>query len=295
MLPFFIWDVTTIRSGPRSVLIWIIAPYIILHSFSEHKEFRFLLPVLPIICILVGHALSRLVDVTDNAKTANTLKRLCKTTLVVPSNLILVALIILNFPHLFYLGLIHQRGPIATNQYLASVIEKEPRQSSPSEPSRQYSIHFLMGCHSAPMYSHLHVSNARIEAWHLDCSPECRSNSDIVCESDAFLNDPLGFVTLAYNRTLAGNDDSNRDIPSFLVMMQDDAVNIESFLVDQLKMTHEASIRHTIKSLSWHRQDQCDSSNDGQCPKQETRHDPLTLFSRIDIHFDHMEVYKSLP
>lgn len=246
-----------------------------------------MLPVLPLICILVGHALSRLVSVMENATPTNSDNKMGKTmNLLTPSNLILVALILLNFPHLLYLGLIHQRGPIATNQYLASVIENENHKAIRSETSRQYSIHYLMGCHSAPVYSHLHIPNSRVEAWHLDCSPECRSNPNTVCESDTFLNDPLAFVINAYNLSVDDDDGGGtiREKPSFLVLMQDDAEKIGSFLTDDLKMSHAASIRHKIKSLSWHRQDTC---------IHETQHDALTLFSRIDIHFDHMEVYKS--
>ena len=296
MLPFFLWEVASITtstlSTPQMTLLWIIAPYIILHSFSEHKEFRFLLPILPLICILAGHAMSRLVYNE---------KRNTKSVHISPK-LMLLILILLNYPHLLYLGIIHQRGPVAVNQYLASaIIDKESQKVSQSKTIEQYTIHYLMGCHSAPVYSHLHIPNARIKAWYLDCSPDCRSNPEIVCQSDAFSNDPLDFVKATYGLSLVDDgsctedgsvNDSCRDesslkeVPSFLVVMQDEARVIENVMTEKLRMSHLASIRHSIKSLSWHA-----SNAHEQCTPDELCYDAVTLFSWIDVHFDHMEVY----
>ena len=288
LLPFFLWDISTINSSLRSVLLGIISPYIALHSFSEHKEFRFLLPVLPLICILAGHALCRLVHVLDNAA-SNSGYAAYGTKLVFP------ILVLLNYPHLIYLSVIHQRGPIAVNEYLSSAINDDALQVSQSNKIREYSVHYLTGCHSAPLYSHLHTPNVRVSAWHLDCSPDCRSHQGRVCESDAFLNDPLGFVMSAYGHLVDGDcieEDTMKVPPSFLVVMQDDAVIIESVLMEKLKMSHVASIRHTIKSLSWHTRAPYNASDHEQCPSHERCHEVVTLFSRIDIHFDHMEVYR---
>lgn len=290
MLPFFMWEISA--RGPQSLLISIIVPYILLHSFSEHKEFRFLLPVLPIICILVGHAMTRLVHVMAR----ETLIR--RKQFATPTNVIFAILILLNYPHLLYLGLMHQRGPIAINHFLTSVMNSETLQEIEADKIRQYSIHYLLGCHSTPVYSHLHTPVSHVAARYLDCSPECRSNPDLVCESDAFLNDPSGFVKDAYELSDDDDDRIGRDLkwekPSFIVVMEEDAKKIGNFLTDKLNMSHAISIRHTIKSLSLHRQEtQCDAFNVGQCSLQETRHYILTLFSWIDVHFDHMEVYKS--
>jgi GPI mannosyltransferase 3 len=287
MLPFFLWEVGTVVNAfvpsPRMTLLKIIVPYIILHSFSEHKEFRFLLPMLPLICILAGHAITRLLSVAETSNSG--LLRM------ITPKLILTILVLLNYPHLLYLGIIHQRGPVAVNQYIASTIQKS---SDRNGESQQFAIHYLMGCHSTPMYSHLHLPNVRIQAWYLDCSPDCRSKPEIECESDAFSRDPFSFVESTYVAiSIDGScievdsvDDScmdkNNDVkepPSFLVVMQDDAKHIENVLREKLQMSHLASIRHTIKSVALH-----DSS---------ANHDDttITLFSMIDIHFDHIEVF----
>lgn len=294
MLPFFLWDISTINSSSRSVLLGIISPYIVLHSFSEHKEFRFLLPVLPLICIFAGHALCVLVRSVDkptsNSGDAANSSRENKAT---PKSLILI-LILLNYPHLIYLGVIHQRGPIAVNEYLSTAINEETLQVSQSNEIREYYIHYLTGCHSAPVYSHLHTPNVRVSAWHLDCSPDCRSHPGRVCESDAFLKDPLGFIISAYGFSVDGDrmeDDTVKVPPSFLIVMHDDAVVIESVLIEKMKMSHVASIRHTIKSLSWHDRAPRNDSDREKCPSHERYHGVVTLFSAIDIHFDHIEVY----
>lgn len=85
-----------------------------------------------------------------------------------------------------------------------------------------------------------------------------------------------------------------REPPSLLVVMQDDAVVIENLLSEKLKMDHIASIRHTIKSLSWHSQNYGDVSKSDWCPTCNRDHDVFTLFSLIDFHFDHMEVFAKI-
>jgi hypothetical protein len=81
--------------------------------------------------------------------------------------------------------------------------------------------------------------------------------------------------------------------PSFLVVMQDEADVIESVLMNKLEMSHVASIRHTIKSLSWNKRAPYNPTDDEKCTHGRC-HDVVTLFSTIDVHFDHMEIYGNL-
>jgi phosphatidylinositol glycan class B len=261
-----------------------------------------LLPILPLICILAGHVSCRLVHAVDYAASkgygANGAK------------VVLSLFVLSNYPQLLYLGVIHQRGPIAVNEYLSYAIkEGEERQRSKAATNdiagaakigirqsdgneiREYSIHYLTSCHSAPLYSHLHIPNVRVNAWHLDCSADCRSQQSKFCESDAFLNDPLRFVMSAYGHSVDGGcieDAMVRPPPTFLVVMQDDAEVIGSVLMEKLEMSHVASIRHTVKSLSWKGSPYNANCTYGRC------HDVATLFSTIDVHFDHFEIYRSL-
>ena len=289
-LPMFLWDVlllltktysrTNDGGGIRSrlTIFWIIASYTLLHSFSEHKEFRFLLPVLPLMLILAGH----------------TMVQLLKGMSVFQSTLVLIALCLLNYPHLIYLGTVHQRGPISANAFLASIMNKASQQD---KSNNQFSIHYLMGCHSAPAYSHLHVADVFVDVDYLDCSPGCRSNEDLVCESDAFSKNPYDYMHSTYVTPLDGEcehehsidtfscteSQSNvpsKQIPSFVVIMQEDASKTEELLLGKWNATRVASVRHSITSISWH--------------KQTRNIDVLSLLSLLDIHFEHIEIYSTL-
>lgn len=285
MLPMFLWDSLLLltRATPltndtdtksRLTILWIIGSYTILHSFSKHKEFRFLLPVLPLMCIMAGHAMVELLRGMSSLP-----------------NVIIVALCLLNYPHLIYLSIFHQRGPIEANIIMAAIMRNEAQKD-------KFTVHYLLGCHSAPAYSHLHSSDVSVDVWYLDCSPECRANEAVVCESDAFSNDPYKFMQSAYFALFDGdckeeerihsctNDESTeyaKQAPSFVVIMREDALKVERLLADKLNATRVASIRHSVAALSWH-----------QNQAKHSEYDVLTLFSFIDVRFEHMEIYSTM-
>jgi hypothetical protein len=75
------------------------------------------------------------------------------------------------------------------NHKIVQLVEHEPQ---------TYTIHYLMGCHSTPLLSHLHTPPVKFETWTLDCSPECRSSPKIEYESDSFSKEPGTFVEKTY-------------------------------------------------------------------------------------------------
>ena len=75
--------------------------------------------------------------------------------------------------------------------------------------------------------------------------------------------------------------DGVRELPSFLAVMQDGDAAMGDAMTEKLRMSHVGSFRHTVKSVSWYR-------NDNQYP---SHYDVVTLLSLIDVHFDHMEVF----
>jgi hypothetical protein len=130
---------------------------------------------------------------------------------------------------LCYLARFHQGAPIRINQRI--------RQLAQHGGNTQYSIHYLMGCHSTPLYSHLHVPSVKMEAWTLDCSPACRASPNAICESDRFTQEPVRFVKEAYGLDdSCGNEEqgtgcaAKRLVPDFLAVFAENA----AFLKEQL-------------------------------------------------------------
>jgi len=180
------------------------------HSWSEHKEFRFLLPILPMVCILCGATTQNIVSGVRPSRVRQ----------------IMLACALPNLIAITYLGLVHQRAPIEVNR----AIRKAVVESKNPQPDTIH-VHYLMSCHSTPLLSHLHIPrkkfpSTKIEPWYLDCSPECRKNLEVECESDAFLKHPDYFMKQTY--CLSGNFNSTcsltdkgsnvlRNVPDFIV------------------------------------------------------------------------------
>jgi hypothetical protein len=171
LLPLLTADLfSTWTHGRRNLWITCMCS-VILHSYSEHKEFRFLLPLLPMFCLLSGEKIVILSTKREWGR------------------ILLVLGAFINYNAVVYLGLFHQRGVVSVNREIVRLVKHEPQ---------TYSIHYLMGCHSTPLLSHLHTPPIKFETWHLDCSPECRSNPNIDCESDKFSRDPGQFMEDTY-------------------------------------------------------------------------------------------------
>jgi len=178
LFPVLIYDLLFGTWNRATRNLWtLVTCYVIAHSWSDHKEFRFLLPILPMICLLCGARIQNLV------------------TGVGPSRrkLILLAFAVPNLVAILYLGLIHQRAPIEVNR---AILKEVAAAGNP--PPGIIQVHYLMGCHSAPLLSHLHNPPTKFVPWYLDCSPECRKNAETVCESEAFSKDPNNFIMETY-------------------------------------------------------------------------------------------------
>jgi phosphatidylinositol glycan class B len=173
LLPFLLIAFFCEWSYGRRNLWIIVVCYTLTHSLSAHKEFRFLLPLLPLFCVIAAQPLQHFLK--DN--------HLRKAWLTLG--------VLLNLVTVLYLGLFHQRAPIDVNRAIVNLVRREPQ---------TYSIHYLMGCHSTPLLSHLHTPPVKFETWTLDCSPDCRSNSKIECESDRFSKHPARFMEETYFR-----------------------------------------------------------------------------------------------
>ena len=184
------------------ILLTIIISYVTFHSISSHKEFRFILPILPLLCILSSCAMQRYITSNHNTNNKIQKRRMFNLGLL---------LFLMNYPHMIYLAIFHQRSPISVNQSITSTIQNMLNSRNDDDYIRihekeTFHIHYLMGCHSTPLYSHLHLPQQqaqqqipKIDTWTLDCSPECRRRLDSSCESDVFITNPYEFIMDAYS------------------------------------------------------------------------------------------------
>ncbi|CAM9437250.1 unnamed protein product [Scytosiphon promiscuus] len=216
------------RAGDFRRLGWLAVWFLVYHSTSPHKEFRFLLPVLPIAHAYAGQAVSALLasagaaggeggrsDPEQQQQRRRRHQRRLGTAAA-------VALFALHVPAAVYLSVWHQSGALSAVDAVARRIpavarskatagggaEAEAPGTRGGSSSVDVSVHFLMPCHSAPLHSHLHFRgeggggegagwSGKPSLWSLDCSPKNRELPG-GSESDKFQADPLAFLESTY-------------------------------------------------------------------------------------------------
>ncbi|GKZ01238.1 hypothetical protein MPSEU_001074800 [Mayamaea pseudoterrestris] len=180
LLPFLLADFCGRGSssyGRRNLWV-IVMSYVATLSLSAHKEFRFLHPILPLVCLLAGPRVSSVMSDSRGLSS-----RFCRCSFV-------FIFAVANFAATLYLGMLHQTAPISVNRKIIDLTR-----SGPGVSNTIYSIYFWTGdCHSTPLHSHLHSPTYQFETWSLDCSPICLTDPAIMCESERFAADPLSFV-----------------------------------------------------------------------------------------------------
>lgn len=202
--------------------LWIIVViYIAAMSMNAHKEFRFILPLLPLFCLLAGEKLHRIF-----AGHVRRTQRIAGIATLFIANLIAV----------LYLGLFHQSGPITVNREILRLTKQ--MMMDPSTPVRV--DYWTGGCHSTPLLSSLHSPPFRFETRTLDCSPSCRADPHILCETDRFHHDPVTFLQDAYPRTCSSEgvandatcDERGPTLPSFVVTTSNYVATIANYMND---------------------------------------------------------------
>ncbi|KAG7821074.1 hypothetical protein KL909_000277 [Ogataea angusta] len=168
-LPYFIIGLL-VKEARELKLVLIIN--LLAYSLIQHKEFRFIYPLMPILLFFTTYGV---------------LYTLRKLKPVTSSSLILL-IALLNITIAFYFTQIHESGVITVTQYLRDEIG-----------SKQSSIGFLTPCHSTPFQSHFHLHPNQVDIWFLTCEPPLHldSSTDLAAyrdESDEFYDDTLGFL-----------------------------------------------------------------------------------------------------
>ncbi|XP_028164837.1 GPI mannosyltransferase 3 isoform X6 [Ostrinia furnacalis] len=141
------------------LLLAIVAVHVALYSAISHKEFRFVLPLLPIFLYL---AQDFIVPWSRKAK---------KWQLYVLTGAILIG----NVVPALYFGVVHQAGTLKVMPLLREAI-----------PNNKSSVLFLMPCHSTPLYSHLHQN---VTTRYLNCDPPFNKVGETY-EAEYFFNNP---------------------------------------------------------------------------------------------------------
>ncbi|KAL3614020.1 Mannosyltransferase aptg1 [Castilleja foliolosa] len=201
-IPFSIAGIITSKAKKLSgLIIWVLGIY----SLLGHKEFRFVLPVLPIALMFSGYSLANLRKCEVSMRKVR--KSPCSWTKCFSKLRIAVFfLLVTNIPMALYMSMVHQRGAVDVMNYL----------SEEAKENKVQNILFLTPCHATPYYSTLHKN---IPMRFLDCTPS--EEKGILDESDQFLKDPFGFVTmLARNWTL----------PSHIVIFDSQEKLLKEFL-----------------------------------------------------------------
>lgn len=189
-----------------------------LYSFLGHKEFRFVLPILPLGLMFAGYALACMQQSGENqpSKSAKLAKSVENKMVAVNTEhgkkqfwylATVVGLLATNIPTALYTSLLHQRGNEAVMHYLSKEIAD----------GHAKSVVFLMPCHSTPYYSFLHVN---ITMRFLDCTPS--GETGYVDESDRFLAEPEDFVFEMFQDRLK--------LPSHLVLFDSMEHKLSPFL-----------------------------------------------------------------
>ncbi|XP_076958345.1 mannosyltransferase APTG1-like [Bidens hawaiensis] len=183
------------------LVLWVLG----LYSILGHKEFRFVLPVLPVALAFSGYSLAMLNPQYSSNKNIKKPTRIRSKT-VWKIRAAVIFLVATNLPMAIYMSMIHQRGTEDVMNYLA----KEAREGNVK------SILFLTPCHATPYYSTLHQN---LPMRFLDCSPsEVKGNLD---ESDRFMMDPIGFIT---------EFAKNWSQPSHIILFNNEEKHLKDFL-----------------------------------------------------------------
>nr|XP_031833263.1 GPI mannosyltransferase 3 [Nomia melanderi] len=193
-----IWKITKCYTcfHRQSIMLLVICWTIFVYSLLSHKEFRFLLPLLPMLIFICTSCTIRI-----NVKFTKTVKKI-----------FIVLLIATNIVPGFYFSMIHQRGSLDVMNTLRKEI---------TDTHNEMNILFLTPCHATPLYSHLHV-NVPIKI--LTCEPNFHNSANYVDEADIFFANPTDWLSHNYN------EKENITMPSHVITFDGVTPKIGQFL-----------------------------------------------------------------
>lgn len=208
-IPFLLGAVETLRHRKvykeRTVLLATVFFTIVVYSIFPHKEYRFLLQILPICLYISADYLSRW-------------SRKASGKLIWFAAL---GLLVTNALAAGYVGLVHQRGTMDVMSSVRS-IARDYRDEFNQPPK----FLFLMPCHSTPFYSHVHQNTTMR---FLRCEPNLNNDQPYADEADIFYKDPVSWL----RRNIPVHPRSA--MPSHVIAFDILEPEIENFLVSYEK------------------------------------------------------------
>lgn len=173
-IPFLIAIVQTLQNrriyADRFNLLIATLFTLVVYSCIKHKEFRFVLPLLPISLHI----------------TANAPKNWSRNGSRLLIWIVALSLLVFNAIPAVYLSWIHQRGTTD----IMRPIERIAREYRDSDGHRAKFL-FLMPCHSTPFYSHVHQN---VTLRFLTCAPNFNDEENYTDEADQFYANPAAWI-----------------------------------------------------------------------------------------------------
>ena len=161
-LPFCIYGAFKLKHTHKRQFFWMCFAVTIVLSFQDHKEFRFLLPLLAPMQIYAGRALY-LIHKADINNGRTGIKSLLTRCLVFMS--------LANFILALYFSRIHKRGVVQVVEWIrrqAYYSRYNKLVDNSVTHTKVESVLFLMPCHSTPFYSTVHLE---IPMRYVTCEP----------------------------------------------------------------------------------------------------------------------------
>lgn len=228
-------------------------------SFGGHKEFRFILPLLPIVFIQCGYALFEIKQKISERSYKYILSFLILTNILLGT----------------YVSVYHQSSPTKIMKFLRN----EATENGGNDDGRVLkSVHFLMPCHSTPYYSHLHQD---IPMWFIDCSPPYMVKPETETQQIKYFDEnPLAFVNDLY---------FNNKNDAKLVTKQYNKKDHDQYII--VKWYHEQLPSHIVTFDTYEKRIMPFLTKHGYEKKKEIFHSHIKGDADSNEHFQYASVW----
>ncbi|KAI7821568.1 Alg9-like mannosyltransferase family-domain-containing protein [Gamsiella multidivaricata] len=181
------WKASTgLNATLKRQILYLSLWMLVVYSSLQHKEWRFLYPILYPLLPFAGDTLYRWFLSVKGWRNS----RVAVTTVV--------GLVVVNAIMAWYTATIHQRGVVDVMKWI--------REEGSTGQIR--SAGFLMPCHSTPWFSNIHRRNTGpLDIWFVTCEPPLGDidSATYKDESDIFYEDPVAFMNDRATRSAQKN------------------------------------------------------------------------------------------